>query len=284
MATRNNKDRLAGPGASTTASAEMTTPNLMDFVVPTEFVELPSGGQFYPQDHPLSGENSIEIRFMTAKDEDTLTSKTLLKQGVALDRVLQNLIVDKTINIKDLLIGDKNAIIVASRSSAYGANYETKVTCPACVTTVEQTFDLSEVKLAGPYDLEDLGVTKNDDGTFSILLPITKVEATVKLMTGHDESKLNILRGKKNKVTKDEDLSMTDQFKQFIVSINGVTDKNQVSSFIENMPANDSRFLRLAYKKIVPNLDMNQDFECESCGYQQEMEVPFTTDFFWPKL
>ena len=256
----------------------------MDFVVPTEFVELPSGGQFYPQDHPLSGENSIEIRFMTAKDEDTLTSKTLLKQGVALDRVLQNLIVDKTINIKDLLIGDKNAIIVASRSSAYGANYETKVTCPACVTTVEQTFDLSEVKLAGPYDLEDLGVTKNDDGTFSILLPITKVEATVKLMTGHDESKLNILRGKKNKVTKDEDLSMTDQFKQFIVSINGVTDKNQVSSFIENMPANDSRFLRLAYKKIVPNLDMNQDFECESCGYQQEMEVPFTTDFFWPKL
>jgi hypothetical protein len=284
MAARNNKDRLSAPGASNAAAAETTTPNLMDFVVPTEFVELPSGGQFYSQDHPLHGQESIEIRFMTAKDEDTLTSKTLLKQGVALDRVLQNLVVDKTINIKDLLIGDKNAIIVASRRSAYGAEYETKVTCPACMTTVEQTFDLNEVKFTETTDLEEIGVTSNNDGTFSILLPITKVEATVKLMTGHDETKLGLLRGKKNKISKDEELSMTDQFKQFIVSISGVVDKNQVSSFIENMPANDSRFLRLAYKKLVPNLDMSQQFECTSCGYEQEMEVPFTTDFFWPKL
>lgn len=284
MAARNNKDRLSAPGASKAASAETTTPNLMDFVVPTEFVELPSGGRFYSKDHPLHGEASVEIRFMTAKDEDTLTSKTLLKQGVALDRVLQNLIVDKSINIKDLLVGDKNAIIVAARRSAYGAEYETKVTCPACMTTVEQTFDLNEVKFTEMTDLEELGITETQDGTFSVLLPVTKVEATVKLMTGHDEDKLNTLRGKKSKISKDDDLSMTDQFKQFVVSISGVTDKNQVSSFIENMPANDSRFLRLAYKKLVPNLDMSQQFECAHCGYEQEMEVPFTTDFFWPKL
>lgn len=284
MAARNNKERLSAPGAGATDDAVASTPNLLDFVVPTEFVELPSKGEFYSKDHPLHGQSSVEIRFMTAKDEDTLTSKTLLKQGVALERVLQNLLVDKSININDLLIGDKNAIVVAARASAYGSEYETKVTCPACASVSEQTFDLANIDFVETENLEEIGVTKSSDGTFSVLLPVTKVNAVVRLMTGHDENKLSNLKSKKNKVSKDSELSMTDQFKQFIVSINGVEDRNQISSFIENMPANDSRFLRLAYKRLVPNIDLQQYFECNSCGYEQEMEVPFTTDFFWPKL
>jgi hypothetical protein len=277
MAARNNKDRLGVPtsGADTTDSPAPAA-NLLDFVVPTEFVELPSRGEFYAKDHPLHGQTSIEIRYMTAKDEDILTSKTLLKQGVALERVLQGLVVDKTININDLLIGDKNAIVVAARVSAYGPEYETKVSCPACA--------LSEVGFIEQTGLEDLGITKNDDMTFSILLPVTKVEATVKLMTGQDENRLASIRGSKKKLSKDAEFSMTDQFKQFVVSVNGVEDRAQISSFIDNMPANDSRFLRLAYKKVVPNIDLQQYFECNSCGFEQEMEVPFTTDFFWPKL
>jgi hypothetical protein len=285
MAARNNKDRLGVPtsGADTTDSPAPAA-NLLDFVVPTEFVELPSRGEFYAKDHPLHGQTSIEIRYMTAKDEDILTSKTLLKQGVALERVLQGLVVDKTININDLLIGDKNAIVVAARVSAYGPEYETKVSCPACAATNEKTFDLSEVGFIEQTGLEDLGITKNDDMTFSILLPVTKVEATVKLMTGQDENRLASIRGSKKKLSKDAEFSMTDQFKQFVVSVNGVEDRAQISSFIDNMPANDSRFLRLAYKKVVPNIDLQQYFECNSCGFEQEMEVPFTTDFFWPKL
>jgi len=284
MAARNNKDRTGAPGVDATGDTAAAPPNLLDFVVPTEFVELPSRGEFYTKDHPLHGQSSIEIRYMTAKDEDTLTSKTLLKQGVALERVLQNLLVDNSININDLLIGDKNAIVVAARRSAYGADYETKVTCPACGVTDEKTFDLSEVNFIEHASLEDLGVTKNDDTTFSILLPVTKVEVKVRLMTGRDETKLSSIRGTKKKLSRDAELSMTDQFKQFVVSINDVEDKNQVSSFINNMPANDSRFLRLAYKKVVPNIDLQQYFECNSCGFEQDMEVPFTTDFFWPKL
>ncbi len=284
MAARNNKDRLGAPGTDATDDAVASTPNLLDFVVPTEFVELPSRGEFYAKGHPLHGQSNIEIRYMTAKDEDILTSKTLLKQGVALERVLQNLLVDKSININDLLVGDKNAIVVAARRSAYGADYETKVTCPACGITDETTFDLSQVSFVEQSDLEDLGVTRNDDMTFSILLPVTKVEVAVRLMTGRDENRLSSIRDSKKKLSRDAELSMTEQFKQFVVSINGVDDKNQISSFINNMPANDSRFLRLAYRKVVPNIDLQQYFECNSCGYEQEMEVPFTTDFFWPKL
>ena len=285
MAARNNKDRLGVPtsGADAADSPAPAT-NLLDFVVPTEFVELPSKGEYYSEDHPLHGQQNIEIRFMTARDEDTLTNKTLLKQGVALDRVLQNLLVDKNININDLLLGDKNAVVVAARRSAYGADYETKVTCPACLVTNEKSFDLTEVGFIEPTGLEELGVTKNDNGTFSILLPVTKVEATVRLMTGKDEKHLSSLLASKKKLQKDSDLSMTDQFKQFIVSIQGVEDRKQIASFIDNMPANDSRFLRLAYKRLVPNVDLLRHFECDSCGYEQEMEVPFTTDFFWPKL
>ena len=102
------------------------------FVVPTEFVELPTGGRFYGEGHPLHGQDSIEIKQMTAKEEDMLTSRTLLKKGVALDRVIQSLIVDKRIDPDSLLVGDRNAIIVAMRVSGYGGEYNTTVACPAC--------------------------------------------------------------------------------------------------------------------------------------------------------
>ena len=105
------------------------------FVVPTEFVELPSQGKFYPQTHPLYGQDSIEIRQMTAKEEDILTSKTLIKKGVALDRVVDNLIVDKRIKQDSLLVGDKNAIIIAMRVSGYGNEYNTRVVCPSCAVS-----------------------------------------------------------------------------------------------------------------------------------------------------
>jgi len=281
---RNNQERLGAPKSAAPAPPITQSAEGFSFATPTEFVDLPTAGKYYPEGHPLYGKDSVEIRYMTAKDEDILTSKTLLKQGVALQRVLQNLIVDKTININDLLIGDKNAVVVAARRSAYGAEYETKVGCPACGAVSENTFDLNNISFTEPENLEDLGITKNPEGTFSVLLPVTKVDVTVRLLTGHDENRLSTIRNKKSKLSKDADFSMTDQFKQFVTSINGVEDRNQISSFIENMPANDSRFLRLAYKKLVPNIDLQQHFECGTCGYEQEMEVPFTTDFFWPKL
>jgi len=122
MPPRNNEDRVGAAGSDTSAP----TPDLVNekspltFTTPTEFVELPTRGRFYPEDHPLHNVEEIEIRFMTAKDEDILSSKTLLKKGVAIDRLLQNVIVDKRINVGDLFVGDKNALIVASRITGYG--------------------------------------------------------------------------------------------------------------------------------------------------------------------
>ena len=141
---RDNSKRTSAGADPAPAAAEEARPTL-DFATPTEFVELPSKGRFYPEGHSLYQQETIEIKYMTAKDEDILTSPTLLKKGMAVDRFLQNVILDKRIKVSSLLSGDKNAILVASRINGFGHEYTTKVTCPACAAVSENAFDLSEV-------------------------------------------------------------------------------------------------------------------------------------------
>jgi hypothetical protein len=134
---RNNEDRLGPPVMEDTSAASVQQPTVpqtagLQFVSPTEFVDLPSGGKFYPEGHPLHGKDTLEIKFMTAKEEDILTSKSLLKKGVAIDRMLQNLIVDNNVKLDYLLSGDKNAILIVSRISGYGSEYAVRLSCPAC--------------------------------------------------------------------------------------------------------------------------------------------------------
>lgn len=278
MSNRNNNDRMGS------APIHADTPqqkSILDFVSPTEFVELPSKGMGYSEDHPLSGEDVIEIRFMTAKDEDILTSETLLKKGIALERLLENIIVNKTIDPKTMLIGDRNAVIIAARASGYGNLYQTKTTCPKCGTGAEICFNLSEPKIQ-ELNYEELEfLTKNEAGNFIIILPQTNFSVEVRLLTGEDEQYLTKLAQSKKK-NKLGDSVMTDQYKMMIVSVEGVTDKPTLGKFIEVMPAADSRFLRNAYKKIIPNIRISEDFSCTSCGHEQELEVSFGADFFWP--
>ena len=300
MAIRNNEDRTgerkitSADPAPAIAAAEpaASAPEGMslDFSCPTEFVELPSKGRFYAEGHPLRDQEHIEIRFMTAKDEDILTSKSLLKKGVAIDRFLQNIIVDKKIKVSDLLIGDKNAVIVASRITGYGADYQTKVTCPACGTSQDHSFDLEQssisnggteaVEANSPDTAAEMKTTENN--TWIVQCPKSKVQVELQLLNGHHEKFLAKAAAmkKKQKLT---EASLTDQLRQTIVSVNGSADKAHINKFIDVMPALDSRYLRAIYDKLMPNVDLTQHFECHSCGFEQEMEVPFTTDFFWPR-
>ena len=276
-----NKDRIGG-----TQNMNVETPpvNVMQsnsegfsFVVPTEFVELPSRGKFYPEGHPLRGQDSIEIRQMTAKEEDILTSRTLLKKGVALDRVLQNLIADKRIDPDSLLVGDKNAIIVATRISGYGNEYNTGVTCPECGTNQKYTFDLNESTVYCGEDCVDLGVVDNQDGTFSVELPKTKVTVVFRLLNGADERRVS---GSQKRGS--DEKNITRQIAGIVLSVNGDNSGEARQYLVDNIPSMDSRHLRLAYRLAAPNIDLSQQFECEECGYEQEMEVPLTADFFWP--
>jgi len=279
---RNNEDRLGikdeGQTPPILTASDSTSP--LQFVAPTEFVDLPTQGKFYPEGHPLHNKETVEIRYMTAKDEDILTSKTLLKKGVAVDRMLANILVDKNIKIEDLFVGDKNAIIIAARISGYGPEYKTNVTCPSCGATAENEFDLNDILEKGtaePYN--DIQIEA--DGTFNITLPKTKVVAQCRLVSGKDEKRLEAVAAKRKKHGLPEN-TLTELVKTLIVSLNGEAERKVVEGFVDQMPALDSKFLRAAYNRVVPNVDMKHVYGCESCGVETSLDMPFSVSFFWP--
>ncbi len=250
--------------------------------IPTQFVTLPSGGRFYTENHPLHNKDTVEIKFMTAKEEDILTSKSLLKQGVAIDRLIESVLLDKTINVNSLLVGDKNALIVAARITGYGEEYETKVTCPSCGESDKFSFDLDTSRIKSIENaLEEYSAVQTEGNTFVVQVPMTKAKVECRLLTGADEMKTFKETQRKAKKKMNETM-LTDQFKSFIVSVNGDSSPLTVRSFIQAMPARDSRHLRTFYSDITPNIDLSQVYECSSCGYSADMEVPLTADFFWP--
>ena len=278
-----NKDRLGGHTPEPAEAPQQPVEKAFDplsFVAPTEFVELPSKGS-YPEGHPLHGKEVIEMRFMTAKEEDILSSQTLLKKGLAIERMLDSLIIDKNIKAVDLLVGDRNALIIAARISGYGGNYKTQVACPSCAARAEFDFDLTNQKINESKESEELNLKKLPNGNFTTKMPYSKFSVEFKILDGKDEQFLTKLAADKKK-RKMSETSLTDQFKQMIVSIEGHSDKSIISRYVDNMPTLDSRQLKSCYKVASPDIRISEEFQCNSCGYSQEMEVPFNTDFFWP--
>jgi len=289
---RNNEERTGAvqqPDSPAPSQAQ-TGQTGLNFVAPTEFIEIPSKGKFYPQGHPLHGVESVEIRHMTAKEEDILSSKTLLKQGVAIDRFLQSVLINQKLTPDSMLIGDKNALIVAARCSGYGHEYLANIGCPSCGATSKHDIDLTEAKeLYQGYNEEEIeeedrlqGVTgPNASGNYIISLPVTKANFEVKLMTGREEKAFS-KRMQQRKKRRQAEAMLTDQFKTFTVSINDTGDLRQMYRFIDNLPVRDSRFLRTTYAKLSPSMNLKHDFMCPECDHEQEVEVPITAQFFWP--
>jgi len=271
-----NDNRLGAPQMPPTPQTN-TTNSLLQYVAPTQFVDLPSKGISYPPEHPLCNKESVEIRFMTAKDEDILSSQSLLKKGIAIDRFIENVIIDKNIKVSNMLIGDKNAILLAARISGYGNFYDTRVTCPNCSKVQDYSFDLNKARTTNSDRDDDVQV--NEKGNYVFILPNSKISLEIRLLTGEDES-LIIKRATKN--NEQAEFSVIDQYKLMTVSANGVTDRNQINQFIELMPIGDSKKLLQVYKSVSPNVEIKDNFTCISCGHEQELEVPFGADFLWP--
>tara|TARA_R100001082_G_C4364176_1_gene160970 strand:+ start:2778 stop:3638 length:861 start_codon:yes stop_codon:yes gene_type:complete len=283
-----NKQRTnaaSNPVASVPTVENPTPPKsaTLSYVTPTEFVELPSGGKYYRENHPLHNKDVVEMKYMTAKDEDILASPALLRKGLAIDRLLENLIVDQNINVQDLLIGDKNALLISARISGYGNDYAVGVECPACGEGIQHEFDLSEIKInPGVSTEDDDRITTTDAGTFVVELPRTKYPVEFRLLTSGDENYLQKAADNLKKY-KLPDAASTTLLKQIVIAVNGVMENSEISGFIDNMPAQDARFLRACVQIVTPNVDMSQEIECSSCGAVTEMEVPFTSEFFWPE-
>ena len=287
MAQRNNLERALGgnpvnPDQGTPAAATQDSSTTFSFVTPTDFVDLPSKGRFYGEGHPLHQCETVEIRHMTAKEEDILTSESFLKKGVAVDRLLQAVIVDKNIKLKELLIGDKNAIIMATRVTGFGPLYETKIRCPSCAEQTDHSFNLDELDLSSGEELPS-NVTLLSNGNFEIDLKVGKssFKVEVQLLTGADESAWTAKKAKQKKMKLPE-APITSQLKMIIVGVNDITDGSLVEQFIESLPVTASRAIRTVYDEVMPNVDLTQDFECVECGHEGRIDVPLNVDFFWP--
>ena len=155
-----------------------------EYKFPSEVIDLPSGGKVYPEDSPLRS-GKLEIKYMTAKEEDILTSQNLIKKGVVIDMVLNSLIVTKGVTCDDLILGDKNAVMVAARILAYGPDYKAEWTNPQTNEKSMVEFDLSEC----PFK----ELPKNIDYTnnrFNFKLPASEQTVTFKLLTGWDDDQV----------------------------------------------------------------------------------------------
>jgi hypothetical protein len=279
---RNDVNRVGAPSANTEPPIDQGNESTFDplsFVTPTEFVELPSKGECYSSGHPLSGEETIEIKFMTAKEEDILSSRALLKKGIAVERFLESIIKNKKVKPHEMLVGDRNAILIAARTSGYGNVYETSITCPACSNNSQFAFDLNNKKTKFIETNDE--ITNHGGGIFGIKMPFSKFNINFRLLTGDDETYLAKLTTSKRK-SNSVDSVLTEQYKRMVVSVEGHTDRSIVSKYVDAMPTLDSRHLRKCYKLATPDVNIIEDFECLSCGHEQELEVPFGADFFWP--
>ena len=243
---------------------------MAEFKIPTETVTLPSKGLLYPKESPLA-KGEIEMKYMTAKEEDILTNANYLRNGTVIDKLLQSMIVTD-INYGDLLVGDKNAILVAARVLGYGKDYN------ITYNGKDYNIDLSQLKdKEVSFDLFKGGI--ND---FPFTLPTTQNQITFKLLTHGDEQKIEAEIKGLQKINPNSSSELTTRLKYMITSINGDRDQKSIRDFIDNaFLAPDARALRQHIAQITP--DINMKFMPDDENYTGEgIDIPVGLNFFWP--
>jgi len=238
---------------------------------PTEDVTLPSKGLIYPQDNPLA-KGVLEMKYMTAKEEDILTNESYIKNGTVVDKLLQALIITP-INYNDLIVGDKNAIMIAARVLGYGKDYTFKL------KNEEHTVDLTEV---ADKEIKEEHLLEKGKNEFSFDLPTIGKNITFKILTHGDEKKIDTeVKGLK-KINRNESAEYSTRLKHMILSVDGDYERKTVRQFVDNqLLARDARALREYIKEIQPDVDLVFDLET-SAGDVQGVRIPIGVTFFWP--
>jgi hypothetical protein len=236
---------------------------------PTEIVELPSKGKLYAKGSPLAS-GKLEMKYMTAKEEDILTNQNYIEKGVVIDKLLQSLIVDKTINYNDILVGDKNALLIAARILGYGKDYEFNYN--GSVEMVDlSTLDNKELH----PDIEAA-----NDNKFNFTLPATQKVITFKLLSHGDEKGIDQeVKGLK-KINRESSADISTRLKHMILAVNGDSDVKEIRSFVDNeFLARDSRAFRKHLADFQPDIDMT--FYPENAP-EGGVTIPIGISFLWP--
>lgn len=246
--------------------------------VPVESVPLPSKGLLYDPNSTLYHKQTVQISAMTAQEEDIITSQAYMKEGVVIEKLLSSCVLEDNFDPNDLISGDRNALLVSVRITGYGTDYNIEHVCKNCGNQKKHVVNLGEL---GIKRLEQEPVREGEN-LFAFELPITKKIVHFKFLTGHDEKEEDIKQKRLKSLGIDRDNSVTNFLERIIVSVDGVTDKNKITHFVNNMPALDSRKLRLHVMATEPGLDMTWKYTCEKCQEENQFNVPVTPEFFWP--
>lgn len=246
---------------------------------PTETINLPSQGWFYPETSPLSS-GKVELKMMTAKEEDILTNENYQKKNIVFDKLIKSLVVDKSIDTSELLVADLNALLLAARRLGIGDSYNVKIDCSACNNSSTVSIDLSKIN----YKDCDLSVYPKGVNCFDFDLPVSKRKVQFKILSQKDVEQIHTETTILQKSNPDNSSEMTTRFKHVIISVDGNSDREVIRKFVDTQfLAMDSRALRKRMSEGFPGLDTMFDFVCSNCGHAERMDVPFTVQFFWPE-
>lgn len=264
----------------------------------TDICILPTRGELYPEDFPLYKKEFVEFRDMTSVEEDILTNKVLLKKGVAFNKIMKNVLVDKNIDVERMTIVDRRALLIRLRSNSYGPEYRFNVRCPECGTRKDMTVNLMElyssslekVKMIEQTlkDFSDYNLARVSYNTFEFTTKKSGRRIGFRIGDGRDEYEIFKEEEKKKRMAKESDVFsegvVLSTLKRFIVSIDGNRDRSILEKEIRALHSRDNYDLRILYHELSCEFDLVAKFVCENdeCGYEENIEVPITSGFFRP--
>lgn len=249
-----------------------------EFQVPTETIELPSRGVFYP-----NGKASVTIKYLTAEEDDILYSPELIRSGRVLDVLLDKAVIDRELRPEDMLSGDRNHLLIEMRKTGLGNDYNPgEISCGACRQSYKPTIDLDKL---GTKPLE---IEPDANGEYEVVLPIFKKTIKFRLLNGKDEKRLAKLSETNSKTSGVGGIKVsklvTEKYIMQIMEVDGNRDKLYIKKFINAMPMKDSAFFREYTRRIEPGLDLSYEFECPHCGELETRDIPITPKLFYPDL
>ena len=248
---------------------------------PTEIIDLPSKGLVYPEGHPLR-DGRVEMKYMTAKEEDILSSQSLIKKGIVLDRLFQSLIIGNgegaPFDYDDLVVGDKNAVMVASRVLGYGKDYDVQINVPQLDEPYKLTVDLTQLN-----DKEfDVEVFEKHGNNIPFELPISKNVVTLKVLNGRDEKSIDhMLKTKRGQIERNN----STRLKYIITSVDGDSERKTIDTFVdEYLLSQDSLAIKKYIAEIQPDVDLRVKVDIPDEDISEFFDIPIGLSFFWPRV
>ena len=260
----------------TSPQIDKSNPFGLSFVVPTEDVLLPTEGKFYPSGNPLCGVSSVEIKHMTAKEEDLLSGVQNATDSNVFNVLINNLLTNKSYRSEDMIEEDKLAILLRARSTGYGKFYSAELTCESCNATMEHDFDLTKVSFVPPANVVEYEPEKN---TYKLTLPVTKLPASVRLLTDKERSIIEREEKKKKDLNIPFNRTVATVIRM-LVTVNDIDNREAIEKLVDVLPAADAKKILNFNDNIFPRISTKQEVTCGTCDAQSEREVPLTWAFF----